>query len=296
MILLDNLNLIDLLYIIRQNKLSELRSLWDQNSDIFKTLETLKVITIISSDSNLKIELTPIGSSIQSNDEIVQSMKTQEVKLNTIQLDLQRIKSSLSAISLDVLRSKGIVEENPYPYDFLIPKDQGLNSVSEKKKLVSNPDEPVSLTAVTNFEEFKSYVQEKRENLKPSDLQVQKRALKRIKNTYSKIFEYLQFENYQEFGMESFILLDSIFIFLLQFFDQRDPNILTLPLEKKYILVKNLPIKIDQDLILFLDRFNSDILNKTEEPLKIGEKTANKLVGLLNDIYKPFISVFEELT
>ena len=115
-----------------------------------------------------------------------------------------------------------------------------------------------------------------------------------IKKSYAKLIEYIQSENYQEFGFQAFILVDSVFILTLQIFNQKDPNSLNQSLEKKYFLLKNLPLRIDGDLILFLDRINNDIQNPTEDALKIGEKTAKKLLGLINDVYKPFISIFED--
>lgn len=290
---MSNLNLIDVLITIQQNKLPELRTIWDQNSDIFRTLEILKVIVIISSDSNLKIELTPLGLSILSNNNMIESMKLQEDKLNSISADLQRIKSSLAAISLDDIRSGSFAEDNPYRSDFLFPKNQGSNSVSEKENSISDTTSSAKTISSTNFEEFTTYIQERIEDLDPSEVKIQKKSLKKIKGNYAKLFENLQQEQYQEFGLEAFLLLDSIFIFLLLIFGEKNPKILTQSLEKKYNLVKNLPMKIDPDLILFLDRFNSDMLNKNEDSLNIGEKTAKKLIGLINDVYKPFISIFD---
>ena len=106
----------------------------------------------------------------------------------------------------------------------------------------------------------------------------------------------MQGGNFQDFGIESFLLVDALFIFLLKIFNQKDPSILSLSLEKKYILLKNLPLNINFDLVSFLHRINSDTQNNTEDSLKIGEKTAKKIFSLINDIYKPFISLFEVLS
>ena len=221
-------------------------------------------------------------------------MREQDDKLNSISKDLQRIKSSLSAISFDVIRNQSLDQSNAYDSDLLVPKSLPLKPIPQNSGNQSISINSSNAIFASNFEEFKQYIRSIQENLDSAELQIQKNIIMNIKKSYAKLIDYIQTNNYQEFGFQSFLLIDAIFIFILQIFNQKDPNLLNQSLEKKYNLLKNLPLRIDGDLILFLDRINNDLQNQTSDTLKIGEKTGKKLLGLINDVYKPFITIFED--
>ena len=213
--------------------------------------------------------------------------------MHSISTDIQRIKSSLSAISLDVIRSQGLVQDNPYGSDFLLEKDQNFKKDSSINQTESTSSKVIDPIKSINIDDLRNYISEVREKLSSKELDQFKRSVNKINSIYSNVTSLMQQRDFQEFGIESFLLVDSMLIFLLKIFNQKDLSILSLSLEKKFNLLKNLPLNIELDLILFLDRINSDMQNNIEDPLKIGEKTANKIFNLINDLYKPFISLFK---
>ena len=237
---LTNLNLISVLTIVNQNNTKEIKNLWEINPDVFKILELLGVVKIISSDSELKIELTTLGSSILTNDQLFSSLREQDDKLNSISKDLQRIKSSLSAISFDVIRNQSLDQSNAYDSDLLVPKSQPLKPIPQNSGNQSISINSSNAIFASNFEEFKQYIRSIQENLDSAELQIQKNIIMNIKKSYAKLIDYIQTNNYQEFGFQSFLLIDAIFIFILQIFNQKDPNLLNKSLEKKYNQLNNI--------------------------------------------------------
>ncbi len=264
------LNLLSLLNLIKSEQFEEIQSFLDENNYVLQTLELLDVITIISSKDPLKITLTPLGSSILANETIISSLSQQDSKLNSISADLQRIKSALSAISLDVIRSQGLMDEKSYGSDFLLKKEETFQEHSPPKRSRTSGDSPSRKIPSYSLEELKEYVHEVYQNMEEEDVQLHQRILSRVKNSYSKIVNLLQQAEFQDFGLESFLLIDSILIFMLQFFGQKDPDILNSSLEKKYAILSNLPLQADLDLIQFLDKINTDFLTNAADPLTFG--------------------------
>ena len=292
----SNLNLLSFLNLISSQKIDDIQVIKNQFPSILEILEVLGLISVNSSNSMLKVDLTPLGSAILFNEDILNSLKSQDTKIDSITSDLQRIKSALSALSLDVIRTQNINPDDSFGSGLLSNKENKHENLSNSgiNKQINNKSTIISPVSTT--EDFKEYVVEKLQTMDQEQLRLQKKSIIRIKNTYARVLNSIQQNEYHEAGLEAFLVLDSIFIFLLQFFDQKDPSILSSPLEKKYNLLKELPLKIDFDVILFLDRFNIDIQNKTDNPLTIGEKTSKKILSLINDIYKPFISIFEVIS
>ena len=292
---LSNLNLLSFLDLVSSRKIDEILLIQKQYPSILEILDFLNVISVTSSDSSLKVELTPLGSAILSNAGILETLKNQDVKLSSITSDLQRIKSALSAISLDAIRTQNLDHDGSYGSDLLSRKEENFQNYSKKPVTSSVESKTSKIASVANIEDFKQYAIQKLQETKQEQLEHQRKSLHRIQNSYNRVLNDIQQKTFQEAGLEAFLVLDSIFIFLLQFFGQKDVTILSSSLEKKYELLKELPLNIDPDVILFLDRFNADIQNKTDEPLTVGEKTAKKILSLINDIYKPFISIFEDI-
>lgn len=291
--LLTKINLVSLLELIKSEKFDELKQFSDDNPYVLQTLELLDVIVIISSDDVVKVSLTSLGSSILLHYDLQNSLKQQDSKLTTISTDLQRIKSSLSAISLDVIRSGGLAQENPYDSDFLLKKNEPFQGRKSSRGSKEANGQTSKISSSATLEDFKEYIDEEYQNMPPEEVQRLQKILNRIKKSYTKVMNHFQESEYQDFGLESFILVDSIFIFLLQFLEQKDPEILNKSLEQKYKLLSALPFPVDSDLIQFLDKVNTDILTNAPDPLTIGEKTAKRILNLLNNIYKPFITIFE---
>ena len=295
MIHLTELDLISFLNLVTKQDYDKIATIQTSHPQILTILEALGVITVKGSDDSkdkFTILLTNLGQSITTNIELKNSISQQGSVLQTIASDIQRIKSSLSAISLDVIRSQGLMQDESYGSNHLLEKNTDLREVPTARQEGSKlPNEATG----TDLEGLKNYIRETKENLPRETIQAHQRNLKRIKDNYKKISSIMQNKAYEEFGIEAFLLVDALFLFILSFFDQKNQAIMSYTLEKKYTLLKEFPILVDPELVQFLDRFYNDIQNNNPEPLKIGEKTALKIFNLINDIYKPFSSIFSEL-
>ena len=148
------MNLISLLECIQNNNLTQIRDLLSKQQGILENLETLGVLSVTSSDNPLKISLTPLGESILSSNQILSILKLHDTVLHSITSDLQRIKTSLSAISLDVIRNQTIEPNSSVINNSLLKKD--TESFSDSKEVSKERLEP-SITP-SNDEQVKSYI------------------------------------------------------------------------------------------------------------------------------------------
>lgn len=287
---LSDVNLISFLDFVKNNNLNEISGITSIYPQILSILTFLDVVTILGSDIEKKVSLTPLGESILDNFQLKNSLNNQDNVLHTISSDIQRIKSSLSAISLDIIRSQGTAQSLNSGSDLLLQPDNNIKDIPQRaggSKIV-----PKSLSN-QSIEDFKTFVQEKIGTSGPEFVNTFQKNLQQIKNNFSKVNTLLHTKNYNEFGFESFILLDSILIFVLKFFEQHNPAVLTLSLEEKSKILKDLPLKIDTQLLQFLDKINKDIQTNASDKLKVGEKTATKMFALIHTLYESFITIFQ---
>lgn len=287
---LSDVNLISFLRFVKNSNHDEISSITAKYPELTTILSFLDVITILSSDNKIDFSLTPLGKSILENFEIMNSLENQDKVLRTISSDIQRIKSSLSAISLDIIRSQGPGQSISSSSDFLLQHDNDLKDIPKRSS--GSKVVPQTITG-QNIEELKIYVEDKITNLSLESLNTLKKNLQRIKNNFSKVNSLLHDKKYEEFGLESFILVDGILIFLLKFFDQQDPAVLSKSLEEKSNILKDLPLELDTQLMQFLDRINNDIQTNASDKLNIGEKTASKMFASIHSIYESFITIFK---
>lgn len=287
---LSDLNLISFLFLIKNEKVSELQAVTSQYPEIIKILKILDVISVLGSDSNNDFALTPLGQSILSNFELKDALSNQDSLLQGISSDIQRIKSSLSAISFDIIRSQGTGQLISPSSDFLFQHNTDVKDIPSKSADSKITSKDISSQ---NIEELRLYIEDKITNLSPESLNTLKKNLQRIKTTFSKVNNLIHEKKYEEFGLESFILLDGMLIFLLKFFDQQDPAVISLSLEEKRKILKDLPLELDSQLMQFLDRINNDVQTNASEKLKVGEKTATKMFALIHTIYESFVTIFQ---
>ena len=218
---LTSVDLLSFLNLVKQNNLAEIKNILSDYPEILKILELLGVLSIISSDLPLNIELTPLGSIILSNEDIKSSLQEHDKMLHSISTDIQRIKSSLSTISLDVVRSQGLAQDSTYGSDFLLEKEQNFKRDSSIKQPESNSSNFSNRIKSINIDDLRTYVSEVQENLSPQELNQLNRSINRIKSTYGNTTSFIQQGKFQEFGIESFLVIDSIFIVLLKIFNQK---------------------------------------------------------------------------
>ena len=283
------MNLISLLEYIQNHNLTQIQEFLSKHKGILENLETLGVLTVTSSDNPLKISLTPLGESILSSNQILSILKLHDTVLHSITSDLQRIKTSLSAISLDVIRNQTIEPNSSVINNSLLKKD--TESFSDSKEVSKERLEPSITTS--NVEQVKSYILELKQTLPENEINHHRYNLNTINKNYKKIIQLMQQKEFHEFGLESYLLMDAMFIFILNLFDTKNPSVLNLPLEKKYRVLKNFPLQIELELVQFLDQFFTDNQSNTEDALKIGEKTAEKIFKVLTNVYESFSNLFE---
>ena len=288
---LQNYNLISFLGFIKSNDYDKVKEIISNKVQILEVFEFIEIITIITSDNPLKIELTALGSSLLSKDETKNYWKEQDNILHSITVDLQHIKSSLSAISLDMMRSQEFTQDNSYDSGLLWNKNE---VIQDYKNNQSNKNLDLSKLNSTT-DEIKAYIVQLKENLSPEELVHLKKTSNLIIKNYNSVNLLLEQNKFYEFGLESYLLIDAIFFFVLRLFNKNEPNIADFSLKKKFQLLKNFHLLVDNDLIQFLNKFYFDIQIKNEESLKIGKRTAKELLKLINRCYQSFTSLFEEL-
>ena len=182
------MNLISLLECIQNNNLTQIRVLLSIQQGILENLESLGVLSVTSSDNQLKISLTPLGESILSYNQILSILKHQDTVLHSITTDLQRIKTSLSAISLDVIRNQPLEPNSSVIDGHLLKKD--TESFSDSKEATKERLEP-SITP-SNVEQVKSYILKLKQTLSEKEINHHRYNLNTINKNYKNIIQLMQ--------------------------------------------------------------------------------------------------------
>lgn len=297
---LSDFTFISLLVLIKNKDFAEITKNPFFTLDFLKTLEYLQVISVLGSNPEINIELTSLGHSILHYEEMKNISKTVtdqysslNNKINSLSIDIDRIKTSISAISFDLIKSQGVTIQND-----LLNSNFGVNKQINFEKNINNPEidqnQKSKIVQSLSIEELKKYVSEIKQNLEPNQNKQQNIFLGRIKNNFITIQDLFENKKYQEFSFESFLLIDGILLFILKFFEPENKNYHDLTLESKYDLVRNLPLQLNLELVQFLDRINLDMQKNVLEPIKVGEKTASKIFTQIVAIHRVFIAIFDE--
>ena len=314
---MNTFNLITVLNYIKENKITDLINNLQIPSELMGNMELLELITSSSSNNKTVLELTELGHFIlkmsadyknnqnYSNEptierkQILDKLNNHDQLLDMVLDDLHKIKRSLGALSLDMIKDKGSMTQNQQLDIDSIYSEKNLGSKSLSKTFPDMNNENVSDNDSTKEEwddtDWIDSLTIIRQNLDQQTIETQNKIFRKLHDNKKNLLDKMTEKNYIEAIMEAYLLLDLIFSLILSF--KADFKLNTQKkLIEKYFLIDDFPLKIKLDFLHFIEQAFLDIQKPiAEQEIKLGEKVTSMVIAQVLLTFDAIIAIMKNV-